>query len=152
MRPDRLVVGSLPGVAAEIALAQAEGVSSVIAAARSGTLRQAIARLTAELATTRPGTSVEAAKETLAATFDLVLEVGRTKDGRARLLRVAEMRYEGSGIVTRDIFLFSVERTAASGAVEGTLHPTGNVPVIVEDLSLRGINVDPGLFRRTVVR
>jgi len=152
MRPDRLIVGSLSGIAAEIAFAQAEGVGNVIAAARSATLRQALAKLAAEIAVSRPGMSPEAAKECLAATFDLALEVGRTKDGRARLLRVAELRYEGLALVTKDIFLFSVERTAASGAVEGALYPTGNVPAIVEDLSLRGVSVDPGLFRRTVLK
>ncbi len=153
MRADRLVVGTFAGpVAAEITTNLGEGVSSVLAASRAPTLRHALARLTAALVMARPGTSVEAAREALASTFDLVLEVTRLRDGRARLMRVAELRMEGGALVGRDVFTFTIERTAAGGALEGSLHPTGLIPAIVEDLAARGAQVDPSIFRRALTK
>ncbi|MDI1475628.1 ATPase, T2SS/T4P/T4SS family [Polyangium sp. y55x31] len=150
MRPDRIVIGALAGPAAsELVGALGEGAGSVLAATRAPTLRHALARLTADLVTARPGTTVEAAREALASAFDLVLEVARLRDGRARLMRVADLRVEGGALVARDLFTFTIERTAAGGTIEGSLHPTGAVPAIVEDLAARGTPVDPAIFRRT---
>jgi pilus assembly protein CpaF len=147
--PDRLVVGAFAGrVAAEVVDAMGDGVDGVLAASRAPTLRQATARLSADLAATRVGISVETAREWLASAFDLVIEIARLRDGRHRVLRVGELTTEGGGLSVRDIFTFALERTAAGGALEGTFHPTGHVPGLVEDLAARGIHVDPALFRR----
>ncbi|MRG90912.1 ATPase, T2SS/T4P/T4SS family [Polyangium spumosum] len=149
MRPDRIVIGALAGAtASELIGALGEGASSVLAAARAPTLRHALARLTADLVSARPGTTVEAAREALASTFDLALEVARLRDGRARLMRVADLRVEAGALVARDIFTFTIERTAAGGAIEGSLHATGAIPAIAEDLAARGTPVDPAIFRR----
>ena len=72
----------------------------------------------------------------------------RLRDGRHRVLRVAELAVEGQRIVLRDVFGFNVERTAAGGAIEGSFYPTGVVPGIIEDLGARGVQVDPSIFRR----
>ena len=149
IRPDRLVIGAFAGsVAAEVVDAMGDGVDGVLAAARAPTLRQAAARLTADLAATKPGVTPDIAREWLASAFDLVIEIARLRDGRHRVLRVAELEMDGSRITVRDIFTFAVERTAAGGAVEGTFHPTGVVPGIVEDLAARGIQIDASIFKR----
>jgi pilus assembly protein CpaF len=122
--------------------------TGVLAAARAPTLRQATARLAADLAAARPGLPLEAAREWLASAFDLVIEIARLRDGRLRALRVAELHVEGGQLTLRDVFTFSVERTAAGGALEGTFHPSGVIPAIVEDLGARGIAVDTAPLRR----
>lgn len=149
VRPDRLVVGAFAGsIAAEVVDAMGDGVDGVLAAARAPTLRQAAARLTADLSATRAGLSPEVAREWLVSAFDLVIEIARLQDGRHRVLRVAELGIDGSKVVIRDVFTFAIERTAAGGAVEGSFHPTGFIPGIVEDLAARGAPVDPALFKR----
>jgi pilus assembly protein CpaF len=125
-----------------------DGVDGVIAGARSPTLRQAVLRLTADIAAVKPGLSVEVAREWLASVFDLAIEVARLRDGRHRVLRVAELGVEGGKVAIRDIFTFTVERTAAGGAIEGTFSPTGVVPGILDDLAARGVTIDPTIFRR----
>jgi pilus assembly protein CpaF len=148
VHPDRLVVGSFAGeVAAEVVDAIGDGVDGVLAAARAPTLRQAAARVTADLAASRPGLTPETAREWLSSAFDLCIEIARLRDGRHRVLRVAELGVEGSAVVIRDIFSFSVERTAAGGAVEGSFSATGVTPRIVEDLQARGVNVDTSIFK-----
>lgn len=149
IRPDRLVIGAFAGrVAAEVVDAMGDGIDGVLAAARAPTLRQAAARLTADLAVTKPGLTPDIAREWLASAFDLVIEIARLRDGRHRVLRVAELAVEGGHVAVRDIFTFAVERTAAGGAVEGSFHPTGVVPGIVEDLAARGIQIDASIFKR----
>lgn len=149
VRPDRLVVGAFAGpVAAEVVDAMGDGVDGVLAAARAPTLRQAVARLTADLAATKAGITPEVAREWLASAFDLVIEIARLRDGRHRVLRVAELGIDGARVAIRDIFAFSIERTAAGGAIEGSFYPTGAVPGIIEDLAARGITVDPSIFKR----
>jgi pilus assembly protein CpaF len=149
VRPDRLVVGAFAGpIAAEVVDAMGDGVDGVLAAARAPTLRQAVARLTADLSATRAGLLPEVAREWLVSAFDLAIEIARLQDGRHRVLRVSELGIDGARVVIRDIFTFAVERTAAGGAVEGSFHPTGFIPGIVEDLAARGAPIDPALFKR----
>jgi len=150
LQPDRLVVRGFAGrMVAEVVDAISEGTAGVLAAARTPTLRQALARLAADVVAARPGLPLEAAREQLASAFDLVIEIARLRDGRSRVLRVAELVMEGGHLSARDVFTFSVERTAAGGALEGTFHPSGTVPAIVEDLASRGVTVDTGPLRRT---
>lgn len=149
VHPDRLVVGAFAGrVAVEVVDAIGDGVDGVLAAARAPTLRQALARLTADIAATRPGIGADTAREWLAAAFDLAVEIARLRDGRHRVMRVSELAVEGTRVVPRDIFTFAVERTAAGGSVEGSFHPTGVVPAIVEDLVARGVAIDVAMFKR----
>ncbi len=149
LAPDQLVVGAFAGAAAaELVDAMSAGTDGVIAAARAPTLRQAVLRLGADLAAARPGLSPEVAREQLAGAFDVAIEVARLRDGRHRVLRVAEIGVEGGKAALRDIFTFTVERTAAGGAIEGSFAPTGLVPAVFDDLAARGVPVDPSLFRR----
>ncbi len=148
MRPDRLVIASMAGLVADVLSASGEGAGSIIAATHGPTLRQVLLRLTSDLMLARPGMSTEAARECIAASFDLVIEVVRLRDGRSRALRIAELRVESGALVTKDIFVFNIDRAAAGGAIEGSHQPTGTLPSLVEDLAARGVVLDPNLFRR----
>jgi pilus assembly protein CpaF len=149
LRPDLLVVGAFAGrVAAEVVDAISDGADGVLAATRAPTLRQATARLAADIAAVKIGLTPEVTREWLASAFDLVIEIARLRDGRQRVLRIAELGVDGPRIAIRDIFIFTVERTAAGGAIEGSFYPTGIVPGIVEDLAARGVSIDKSIFKR----
>jgi pilus assembly protein CpaF len=150
IRPDRLVISAFAGhAAAEVVDTIGGGMDGVLAAARAPTLRQAVARIAADLAAARPGIAPETAREWLASAFDLAIEIALLRDGRHRVLRIAELAVENGQIAIRDVFTFVVERTAAGGALEGTFHPSGLVPDIVEDLQSRGMTFDSSTsFRR----
>lgn len=153
VHPDRLVVGSFAGhVAAEVVDAIGDGLDGVLAAARAPTLRHAGIRLTADLAATRAGITPEAAREWLASAFDVAIEIARLRDGRHRVLRIAELGVEPGAVTIRDVFTFAIERTAAGGAVEGTFHASGVVPRFIEDLNARGTQFDTSIFKRAQPR
>lgn len=151
VRPDWLIVGAFAGhVVAEIVDAVGDGVDGALASARAPTLRHLVARLPADVAATRRLMGVDTAREWLAGSFDLVVEVARLRDGRHRVMRVAEFSLaQGNPLELRDIFTFTVERTAAGGMVEGSFVPTGVVPRIAEGLVARGIPLDLSIFKRT---
>ncbi len=148
LRPDRLLAPSLGGeAAAQLLDAIAGGAEGVIAGVRAATLRLAVARLSAEAA--RFGTGIDPARELVAASFDVLIEYARLRDGRSRVLRVAEPAgVEGGSVELRDLFVFSFERTASGGAMEGSFHATGVIPTVAEDLSARGLSLEPALFRK----
>lgn len=153
MHPDRLVVGSLVGhVASEVVEAISQGTDGVLAAVRAPTLRHAVARLTANIAGARVGGSPDTAREALASAFDLAIEVARQRDGRHRVMRVAELHNEGSSIIVQDVWCFMIDRTAAGGTIEGTFYATGHIPAIVEDLTARGFVIDTAVFKRHQTR
>jgi pilus assembly protein CpaF len=115
----------------------------------AASLRRGLARLPAELSAARPGLGVAAAKEWITGTFDVLVDVARLRDGRQRVIRVAEPIGVIDGeIALRDIFTFVIERTATGGSVEGTFQATGVAPRVVGDMTARGIHVDSGVFSR----
>lgn len=149
VRPDRLVVGTFAGsLAADVLDAVGAGVAGVLASACAPTLRQAASRLTADLCAYRAGLAPDVARDWLAGSFDLAIEVARLSDGRKRVMRIAELTSDGGRIAVRDVFTFSMERTAAGGAVEGSFHATGIIPSIVDEMAARGVAIDTSIFRR----
>jgi pilus assembly protein CpaF len=137
-----------PEAAVAVLSAIGEGSDGVVAAYRAATLRRGLARLPGEWSARFPGVGLEAAREIVAGAFDLAIEVARLRDGRQRVLRIAELGAGTSEIRIHDIFSFVVERTAAGGAIEGTFAASGVVPRVVEELTARGISVETSLFTR----
>jgi pilus assembly protein CpaF len=149
LKPERLVISPLTGpLAAAVASTIVEGSEGVLAAMAAPSLRHALERLVPDLMAARPGLTPEAARSWLLGSFELALEVARLRDGRYRVMRVAELYSSNGGILGRDIFTFVVERTAAGGAVEGSFGPTGVVPRIADELAARGAPFDASLFKR----
>ncbi|HMJ56278.1 MAG TPA: ATPase, T2SS/T4P/T4SS family [Polyangiaceae bacterium] len=149
LRPERLVVSPLTGpLAAAVASTIVEGSEGVLAAMAAPSLRHALERLVPDLMAARPGLTPDAARSWLLGAFELAVEVARLRDGRYRVMRVAELYGSNGGILGRDIFTFVVERTAAGGAIEGSFGPTGIVPRIADDLAARGGPFDASLFKR----
>lgn len=148
--PDCLFVTHCGGlITSEVLDAVAGGCDGVVAVMRAPTLRHAFARAVPEVVGHRAGLPIEAVREWLNASFDIAIELVRLRDGRSRIARIAEPAgVEGNTIALRDIFTFTVERTASGGTVEGSFHPSGVVPKVAENLQARGLGLDPGLFRR----
>jgi len=145
LRTDRLVVTRLAnGVAAALVDCIADGQPGVIAAALGSSLRQALARFSTQVVFARPGLAEGAAREALAESFDIAIEVATTPDRRVRITRIAELSgVDAKGIVVRDIFT-----SVGEGAADGGFTATGIVPRIATELAQRGIRLDSSLFKR----
>ncbi len=154
------IVGSLPDTrvavdlsSAEVALATLDmlgsGVEGVLAAAQHSDLRRGLTRLPADLASARPGLSLETATAWVESAFDLWIEVARLRDGRIRVRRIAEVeRAESGALELKDVFRFNVQRVAAGGALEGSFSPTGHTPRVAMQLQAAGLHLEPSMFSR----
>jgi Flp pilus assembly CpaF family ATPase len=116
---DRLIVGSLGRAVATATIdIIAEGSEGVLAGVGAPSLRHGLARLVAQVALARTGSSVEAARAAVGDSFDVAIEVERDDDGRVRVRRVSEL--DGSderGVVTRDLFVRSADAASDAGYV-----------------------------------
>lgn len=119
--------------------------------ARSAIL--ALEQLAMELVACHAGMSLEAARRTIAGLFDVVLEVVRFRDGRQRVIRIAELRKAtAEAIEIEDVFTFVASSGAASDMVEGTFRSSGTVPSFVEEMLARGFSFDTNVFNRPASR
>lgn len=139
---EKVIVPSLgiASVAATIDTA-CEGACSILASINAQTLRHGLSRLSAQLVMTESLT-LEAARDVVGEAFEIAIEVTTLADGRIRITRIAELGgADTKGIAHRDIFV-------STDNAEGGFTATGVVPRLANDLAIRGVRVDPALFRR----
>jgi pilus assembly protein CpaF len=140
-RPDRLVVTRLGGSALGATFdAVGEGCEGVVAGFAASSLRSGLSRLATQLVLQRPGLGAEAARELVAESFDTVIEVGASPDGRRRVLRITEVTTDAKGFTTRDVFSFN--------ETDSSFSPSGVVPRAASELGARGVKIDASLFKR----
>jgi pilus assembly protein CpaF len=141
------------GLAAAVLDAVGDGADGVVGSRFGVGIARALARLAADLAVAGPSTTPAAARELVASSFDVALEVAQLRDGRYRVVRVAEiLGSNAQGFELADLFTFVADRTAAGGAIEGTFVPSGTVPHVAETLRSRGIQIEAALFSRPLSR
>lgn len=144
-----LVTLSDPEVTVAALDALGGGVSGVMASLRASSLSRALLRLPADLAGAHGRISLEVARAWVQSSFDLVIEVARLRDGRIRVLRIAEMGVDERGALEpHDIFCFSVSRVAAGGAVEGSFAASGQIPKVLGQLQVYGVRLETSMFSR----
>jgi pilus assembly protein CpaF len=142
-----------PGLAAALVEATGEGADGIVGS-RAGTgLSRTLSRLAAELSSQAAAEGLAVARELVAGSFDVVIEILRLRDGRHRVVRVAELLGTSpAGYELSDIYTFIADRTAAGGAVEGTFASSGSVPRVADMLKSRGIQLEAALFSRPLSR
>lgn len=145
----RLVIDGMRGEATSAMLgAVADGATGVVARVMGSSIERACAQVKAQL-TGESGMLAPAAAVALMSGLSLAIEVARLRDGRSRVLRIAELELVDSGQLTAsNVFEFEVERTATGGTVEGKFRPTGFEPKVAAELRARGSRLDATLFRR----
>ncbi|MFO0676715.1 MAG: FHA domain-containing protein [Polyangiaceae bacterium] len=143
---EHIVVGSLSGKVAATTVESLAGASAgVLGLVAGASLRQATARLVGHLTLSRPAVSPESARDFVGEAFEVGIELGRSPDGRLRVLRIAELSGgDPRGVVTRDVF------TVGDGATgtETAFVALGVVPRVVGELASRGQKLDQNLFKR----
>jgi pilus assembly protein CpaF len=146
MGADHTIVGTFAGhVATTMLDAIADGCTGVIGAVRASGTASGLARLTAEIAAARPGLGLDVAREWLASSIDIVLEVSSRPDSPLQVTRVAEIAGVAAGaIVLRDLFV--PDGTEVTGRRRAHLVPTGLVPRLAAHLRATGVRVDLKIF------
>ena len=145
LRVDRIIVAPLVAATVVPVLdAITAGARGMLVVVVAPSLRQALARTSAQLVMGNPGLSPEAAREIVAEAFDVAFELSDVLSAKTRITRIAEVAGSDSKqVLTRDLF-----SAVDFGGTDTTLAATGVVPRFLQDFASRGVRLDPGLFRR----
>lgn len=144
LRPDRVVLAGLDPAAARWMLETAPGVAGALALAPAADARAAVQLI--EAAAIADGLTRDAAAPLLAATFSLVLALGRLPDGRITVWRIAELVAGAGGVQLRDLYL-TTQADDDQSAVP-VLVPTGLVPTFLPSLAPFGVAIEASHFAR----
>ena len=148
MRPDRIVVGECRGgETLDMLQAMNTGHDGSLTTAHANTPRDMIARLEVMVMMSGLDLPVTAIREMVASAIHIIVQISRYSDGSRRITNITEVCGVESGTVSmQDIFRYKQEGFDENGKVKGHFEATGNVPEFYEEMRLRGLNVDMGIF------
>ena len=150
MRPDRIVIGECrAGEALDMLQAMNTGHDGSLTTVHANTPRDTLSRL--ETLTLMAGFDlpVRAIREQMASAIDLIIQIGRLRDGSRRVTHVTEVQgMEGDVITLQDIFLFDFSAGVDDqGRYRGVLKATGIRPKFAEKLVAEGIRLGAETFQ-----
>ena len=152
MRPDRIVVGEVRDAEAlDMLQAMNTGHDGSLSTVHANSPRDSLARLETLVLMAGMDLPLRAIREQISSAVDLVVQLGRLRDGSRRVINVTEvLGMEGQTVTLQDVFEFDfaagVDR---DGRFRGRLKPTGVRPRFVDRFDDLGITVSPGVFGGT---
>ena len=149
MRPDRIVVGECRGgEALDMLQAMNTGHDGSLTTTHANTPRDAMTRIETLVMMAGYDMPIRAIREQMASAVDLVIQIGRQRDGSRKISHITEVQgLEGDVIILQDIFLFDFAAgVGEDGKLLGTLQPTGVRPKFAEKLADHGIKLGAEVF------
>jgi pilus assembly protein CpaF len=151
MRPDRIIVGEARGgEALDMLQAMNTGHDGSMTTIHSNSPRDTLRRVETMVLMAGMELPLKAIREQLASAIDLVVHMGRLRDGTRKVIQVAEVQgMEGDSIVMQDIFLFR-QTGFQNGRVIGKLESTGLRPKFAEKFIMNNIELPADIFQESV--
>ena len=149
MRPDRIVVGEVRGgEALDMLQAMNTGHDGSLTTAHANSPRDTLSRIETMVLMAGMDLPIRAIREQMASAVDLIVQLGRLRDGTRRVTHVTEVQgMEGDVIVLQDVFLFDFGMGVDEhGRFQGHLKGTGIRPKFTERLADHGILLGPEVF------
>lgn len=139
MRPDRIVVGEVRGgEALDMLQAMNTGHDGSLSTGHANTTRDMFTRLET-MVLSAVALPVDVIRKQIAAALDIVIHLGRLRDGSRRVLEISEVTGFADGdIDLNPLFIFS-EESAADNDVRGCLKSTGNQLIHSAKLRMAGL-------------
>ncbi|MEG1552958.1 MAG: ATPase, T2SS/T4P/T4SS family [Kiritimatiellia bacterium] len=149
MRPDRIIVGECRGgETLDMLQAMNTGHDGSLTTVHANTPRDVISRLETMVLMSGIDLPSRAIREQIASAVQVIVQESRLSDGSRRIVAVSElMGMEGQQIVMQDLFVFRQTGVDESGHIVGNLTATGAMPSFYDQLSARGLSLDPSLFQ-----
>jgi Flp pilus assembly CpaF family ATPase len=137
MRPDRIIVGECRrGEAFDMLQAMNTGHEGSMTTLHANSPRDAIARLETLCLMAGVDLPLLAIRKQIQSALDLIIQIKRSRDGKRRIVSVAEVTgMEGEVVTLQDVFAWNDEFKC-----------TGFVPTFVERLKAQGIEFPQGYF------
>ncbi len=149
MRPDRIVVGEVRGAEAlDMLQAMNTGHEGSLSTVHANSPRDAISRLETMVLMAGVELPVRAIREQISSALDVIIQLGRLRDGSRRITHISEVvGMEGQVVTLQDIFEFDFSAGLdEDGRFRGQVRPTGIRPAFGEHLKDVGIHLPAGIF------
>jgi pilus assembly protein CpaF len=149
MRPDRIIVGETRGgEALDMLQAMNTGHDGSLSTVHANSPRDALSRLETMVLMAGMDLPVRAIREQVASAIDLIVQIGRLRDGTRRVTHITEVHgMEGQIVTLQDVFEFDYDAGLnVDGRFLGGQRPTGIRPRFVDRLAREGITVPPHVF------
>lgn len=147
MRPDRIIVGEARGgEALDMLQAMNTGHDGSLTTIHSNSPRDTLRRVETMVLMAGMELPLKAIREQLASAIDLVIHMGRLRDGTRKVVQVSEVQgMEGESVVMQDLFNF-VQTGLQNGRVLGSLKSTGLRPKFAEKFAVNNIELPANIF------
>jgi len=149
MRPDRIIVGEIRGAeAVDVLQAMNTGHSGSMTTVHSNSPRDMVSRLETMILMSRLNLNPSTARRMIASSIDLIIHLGKLKNGRRILLEVSELvnKNESIGSNTilevKDIYRYQAENNEINNSgcrSVGTVY-TGYVPTFIDKIKSGGFD------------
>ncbi|WP_210480633.1 CpaF family protein [Naasia sp. SYSU D00948] len=150
MRPDRIVIGECRGgETLDMLQAMNTGHEGSISTVHANSPRDAISRLETLVLMAGMDLPLRAVREQIASAVDLIVQIGRLKDGSRRITHITEVQgMEGDIVTLQDAFVFDYSAGVDSqGRFLGRAVPTGVRPRFADHFAEIGIPLSPTVFQ-----
>jgi pilus assembly protein CpaF len=150
MRPDRIVVGECRGgEALDMLQAMNTGHDGSLTTVHANAPRDALARMETMVLMAGMDLPVRAIREQIASAIHVIIQQDRFSDGTRKITSVTEIvGMENDVITMQELFRYVQTGIDDKGKVLGYFTATGCVPTFMEELRVRGCQLDPGIFDR----
>lgn len=155
MRPDRIVVGEIRGAeAVDVLQAMNTGHSGSMTTVHSNSPKDLVTRLETMILMSGLNSNPSTARRMIASSIDMIIHLGKLKNGRRTLLRVSELlnknEFIGNNTVlgVKDIFKYRAEDAGINDnennenneSCRGDIVYTGYSPTFMDKIKSRGLN------------
>ena len=153
MRPDRIIVGEIRGAeAVDVLQAMNTGHSGSMTTVHSNSPRDLISRLETMILMSKLNLTPATARRMIESSIDLIIHLGKLKNGRRMLLKISELinKDESIGSNTilevKDIFRYQDGNNEVSNMIGGNAGAvyTGYVPTFMDRIKSGGFNYNFG--------
>jgi pilus assembly protein CpaF len=152
MRPDRIIVGEARGgEALDMLQAMNTGHDGSMTTIHSNSPRDTLRRIETMVLMSGLELPLKAIREQVASAIDLIVHMGRLRDGTRKVVKVSEVQgMEGESVVMQDLFVF--EQTGIqNGRVLGSLQSTGLRPKFADKFEINNIELPADIFSGELV-
>jgi pilus assembly protein CpaF len=149
MRPDRILVGECRGgEALDMLQAMNTGHDGSMTTIHSNGPRDSLHRIETMVLMAGTELPLKAIREQISSSIELVVHLGRLKDGTRRVTYVSEVQgMESDTIVMQDLFVFN-QTGFTNGIVQGGLKATGLRPQFMSKFIASSIEMEDGVFNK----
>ena len=152
MRPDRIVVGECRGgESLDMLQAMNTGHDGSLTTVHSNSPRDTISRMETMVLMAGMELPSRAIREQIASAVDIICHTDRLSDGTRRVTKISEVTgMEKDVIVMQDMFIFKQTGLDPKGRVLGYFTATGSVPTFIDEVRIRGLQLDRNVFTQQV--